>query len=143
MLKIKLRPSWLLAGVLTLAHGGAVAVMWCIDVRPWFAASASIILLVHLVVVLRARALLLTAGAVVALEVSSDNVLSVQTRETDWREFEVLGTTFVMPCLTILNLRPHAGGPVQRVVILPDSLHMEDFRKLRVWLRWKENAAPG
>jgi toxin CptA len=52
-----------------------------------------------------------------------------------------LGTTYVTPYLTVLNLRGHGERGARHVTLLPDSLHAEDFRKLRVWLRWKEDRA--
>jgi toxin CptA len=139
VLKISLRPSWLLAGILVIAHGAAIAVFFLIDVPPWLKAAACAILFGHLVPVVAQRALLLTPGAVVAIEIGSDNRLSVQTRSSAWAEFDVLGTTYVMPYLTVLNLRQNGGRAVKRITLLPDSLHAEDFRKLRAWLRWKED----
>ena len=78
--------------------------------------------------------------AVVAIEISSDDVLSIQTRRGGWIECEVLGNTYVMPFLSILNLKQIDGGAIRRCAILPDGIDAEDFRKLRVWLRWKRTA---
>ena len=43
-----------------------------------------------------------------------------------------------------MSLAPFApfSHALKRIVILPDSLDAEDFRKLRVWLRWKEETQP-
>ncbi len=59
----------------------------------------------------------------------------------EWGECEVLGSTYVMPFLTILNLRDGDSGALRRVTLLPDSLEADDFRQLRVWLRWKKDSA--
>ena len=75
----------------------------------------------------------------VAIEITSDNQLSIQTRTGEWRECDVLGNTYAMPYLTVLNLRQSGSRAIKRIVILRDSLHADDFRKLRVWLRWKED----
>ena len=141
MLKLSLQPSWLLAAILAFAHGAACAAVWSIDLPLWCKTLACAVLLVNFVIVAATRALLLTPSAVVALEISSDNVLSLQTHSSAWAEFEVLSSTFVMPWLTILNLRRHGDSAVKRVALLADSLDADDFRKLRVWLRWKENVA--
>jgi len=109
-----------------------------VSVPLWAKIAATVALLVHLPVVLRQHALLLAPGAAVAIETGSDNKISVQTRSSEWREYDVLGNTYVMPYLTVLNLRQNESGAIKRVALLPDSLHAEDFRKLRVWLRWKE-----
>ena len=82
-----------------------------------------------------------TPDSALALEVSSDHQFSMQTRASGWSEYDVLGTTYVTPYLTVLNLRGHGERGARHVTLLPDSLHAEDFRKLRVWLRWKEDRA--
>ena len=140
MLRINLRPSWLLAGILTLAHGAAIALVILVSVPLWAKIVAAVVLLVHLTIVLRQYALQLAAGAAVAIEISSDNHFSIQTRSSEWHEYEVLGSTYVMPYLTVLNLRQSDSRAITRIALLPDSLHAEDFRRLRVWLRWKEGS---
>lgn len=143
MLKISLRPSRLLAGILTLAHGAAIAIVMSVNLPLWAKIIAATILLVHLLVVARRQALLLAADSAVAVEVSSDNRISVQARSGAWNEYEVLGSTYAMPYLTVLNLRQHDGRARKRITLLADSLHADDFRKLRVWLHWKgEDGAP-
>ena len=139
MLKAGLRPSRFLAVVLALAHGAAIAVVMMVDLPPWAKFIAVAILLVHLLVVVGHQALLLGADAAMAIEISSDNKVSVQTRADGWSEYEVLGSTYAMPWLTVLNLQQSDSGLVRRVTILPDSLHADEFRRLRVWLRWKDD----
>ena len=77
--------------------------------------------------------------AVIGLEITSDDKFSIQTQRGGWIECEVLGSTYVISFLTILNLKRTDSGRITRAVILPDSLDAEDFRKLRVWLRWKRD----
>lgn len=135
---INLRGSWLLAVILALAHGAAIAIVLLVSIPLWVQLFAAAILAVHLVVVVRRQALLLTPHSAVAIQISSDNKLSVQTRHGEWSEYAVLGNTYVAPYLTVLNLRHIDSRASRRVTILPDSLDAEDFRKLRVWLRWNE-----
>lgn len=124
------------------AHGAAIATVFLVSIPLWFKIAATAALLVHLPVVVARRALLLAPDAVMAIEISTDNKVSAQMRSSGWEEYEVLGNTFVMPYLTILNLQQAGGRAIKRVALLPDSLHAEDFRKLRVWLRWKEDDQP-
>ena len=112
-----------------------------VDIPFWVKAVAAAGLAVYWLVFVRRLPLLLTAGSVVAIEIGSDNKLSVQTNRGEWDECEVLGSTYVTPYLTVMNLRQSDGRATRRIVILPDSISAEDFRKLRVWLRWKENVA--
>jgi toxin CptA len=113
-----------------------------VSIPIWAKVVAAVALLAHLPIVLRQHALLSAPGATVAIEIGSDNIVSIQTRSAEWREYGVLGSCYVMPYLTVLNLRHSEGRATKRVALLPDSLHAEDFRKLRVWLRWKEDSEP-
>jgi toxin CptA len=141
VLKISLRSSWLLVTILTLAHIAALAVMLFVNIPLWVPLIAAAALAVHLLVVIRRQALLLTPDAAAAIEIRSDNTLAVQVRGGAWNEYAVLGNTYVSPYLTVLNLQQTDGHAVRRITLLPDSLDAEDFRKLRVWLRWKEARA--
>lgn len=106
---------------------------------PWLEAIAIAALVASLVFNVRQSALLRTADAVIGLEIASDDKFSIQTQRGGWIECEVLGSTYVISFLTILNLKRTDSGRITRAVILPDSLDAEDFRKLRVWLRWKRD----
>jgi toxin CptA len=48
----------------------------------------------------------------------------------------ILGTTYVSPLVTVLNLRVAGRMLPQHVIIVPDNVEREDFRRIRVWLRW-------
>jgi toxin CptA len=52
-------------------------------------------------------------------------------------EASLLGTSFVSPYLAVLNLKPGNSRLARHIVLLPDSLEKEEFRQLRVLLRWK------
>ena len=63
--------------------------------------------------------------------------------DAPWVACRVEGASHVTPLYCSLILRPQIDGRAQggqsgkrrRVLILPDSLSGEDFRRLRVWLR--------
>jgi toxin CptA len=135
---ISLRASWLLVVILALAHGVAIAIMLFVSIPSWVKLIAAAGLTNHLLVVVRRQALLLTPDSAVAIVIGSDNKLSIQARHGEWREYTVLGDTYVASYLTVMNLEQIDSHAVKRVAILPDSVDAEDFRKLRVWLRWNE-----
>lgn len=121
-----------------IAHGAAIAAVIVVGIPPEAKGVVGVALFIHLVLVARYHALLLASDAAISLEVGSGSILGVQNRLGAWAEYDVLGSTYVMPYLAVLNLRQSDSRAVRRVVILPDSMHPEDFRKLRVWLRWKK-----
>ena len=142
-MKITLRPSRILTAILVLAHGAAIAMVALAGMPFWLELIAIAALVASLVFDVRQTALLRAPDAVITLEIASDDKLSIQTRRSEWIECEVLGSTYVTSFLTILNLKGPDSGRNTRAVILPDSLDAEDFRKLRVWLRWKREPQPG
>jgi toxin CptA len=104
---------------------------------------------------LRRYALLRSPDSVMNIELSEDMICTLETRRGDRTIYTLLGSSFVAPYLTLLELKPlkrqesikppsHSGRPKRwrgffgcSIVILPDALDAEQFRKLRVLLRWK------
>lgn len=84
------------------------------------------------------KALLKSPAAVVSIEIASDGILSIRTRRGEWVEYDVCCDTCVLWFLTVLNLKRAVNGRRLSVAILPDAIDAEQFRKLRVWLRWKD-----
>lgn len=142
-MEITLRPSRILTAILVLAHGAAIAMVVLAGMPLWLESIAIAALAASLVFDVRQTALLRAPDAVIALEITPDDKFSIQTRRGGWIECEVLGSTYVISFLTILNLKGIESGRNKRAVILTDSLDAEDFRKLRVWLRWKREPQPG
>ena len=131
-----------MTAILVLAHGAAIAMVVLAGMPPWLELIAIAALVASLVFDVRQTALLRAPDAVIALEITPDDKFSIRTRRGGWIECEVLGSTYVISFLTILNLKGIDSGRNKRAVILPDSLDAEDFRKLRVWLRWKRGPQP-
>lgn len=75
--------------------------------------------------------------SLVGLQLGPDCTCLIGNRRGEWREADVLASSFVAPYLTLLNLRPRGSRFPQHVVVLPDAVAAEDFRQLRVLLRWK------
>jgi len=136
MLKLAIRPSRQLALLLGLAHAAAAGA--CLVV------AMPVFLKIVLVLVVGAScgralygpALLRSPRAIVALEISEGGALLFQTRRGDWEKGTLLDSSFVAPYLTVLNLKSEGGRFARHVVILPDSVAADEFRRLRVWLRW-------
>ena len=130
----------MLAAILAVVHAGALSLVALLEITWAVKVAICLLLVIQCIVALR-RALLRGSAAVVALEISADDVLSIETRSAGWSEQSVLASTFVAPLLTVMNLCNPATGARCSVVLLPDSLPADDFRRLRVWLRWKAGHA--
>lgn len=137
MLRVELKPSRQLATLLIVAHVAAIVLVWLIPVPAWLAISATLGLCCALAYYVYAVALLRAARAVVALELADDGEAAARRRDGDWTPVAVAGSTFAMPWLTVVNLDRPDGRRFGTVVILSDTLAPADFRRLRVWLRFR------
>ena len=63
-----------------------------------------------------------------------------RARGGEWQPCEILDSTYVTAFLTVVNLRVAQGRRIRSVVILPDCMAADDYRRLRVWLRWRPQA---
>jgi toxin CptA len=136
-LRLRLAPSRRLAWLLGLSHAGAMLLSWVTPLKWWLSLALSLAALGSLRHGLRYHALRSAPGALVGLELRPDGSAAVQDRRGRWREARLLGSSFVSPGLTIINLTV-AGARLRRsLVVAPDSLSTNEFRRLRVWLRWR------
>jgi toxin CptA len=134
--EIPLRPSrsaaWVVALaslatlVLIAAAPGALALR--ILAATWIACAA--------LEALRSRALLRGRRAARAVSLARGGEIAVQDALGCWRTGSLREGSFVAPWLTVIRWRP-AGARFDRAVpILPDMLSPDEFRRLRVMLRW-------
>jgi toxin CptA len=137
LLKISLAPSARLVQVLCAAHLSAACLIIISGVPIALSAAATAALGVSLGFYLRRMALLRSPQSVVAMEIGDDGKIAFQTRDGRWRAASLRQSCFVSPWLTIVNLNPENARWSRNVVIMPDSLREDEFRQLRVWLRWK------
>lgn len=70
------------------------------------------------------------------ISVSRSGAMAVEIAGA-WREGVARDGSFVAPFLTIVRWRPEGARFDRALVILPDMLAREDFRALRVLLRWR------
>ena len=134
---IKLSPSLWLAGTLTAMHGMALTLIWLLPFDLWLKITAVLLLLASLIYHVRRDAMRTSRNAILALQFSPECRCSAQIGSGDWFDAQLLPTSFVSPYLTILNLRFDHARLVKHVVILPDAIDAEQFRRLRVLLRWR------
>ncbi len=85
---------------------------------------------------IHSRALLRGRRAVRALRLNREGGIELQDALGRWREGIVEQGSFVAPWLTIVRWRGAGGRFARTLPILPDMLPEEDFRRVRVTLRW-------
>jgi toxin CptA len=129
-IEINLKPSRALIAALSAMHLLAIAAVW---VLSWpIATSFTVLVLVSFTWCWRRK-------WAVTLKINVKGELLLQ-QDGDWLEVKVLASSLVLPYLTVLNLKlPGRRWPLN-IVLLPDSLDAQDYRKLRVWLRWGQDS---
>lgn len=118
-------------------HGFAVLMIWLVPAPLWLAVLLTLLFMGSAGYYLRRDSLRMQQDSVVAFRLHDDCRCEFQTRAGDWHEADLLGTSFVAPYLAVLNLQPAGRRLARHLVILPDGVDAEDFRRLRVWLKWR------
>ena len=137
LLAVRLLPSRRLTLMLGFAHTAAIALLWPLAMPVTAKLAVAMVLVASLIFTLRQNALLLAPGSVVAFDLSDEMACTLETRRGQKIACALLGSSFVAPYLTVLNLKPEGKFLTRSVVILADSMDAEEFRQLRVLLRWK------
>ncbi len=133
---MELRPSRQLAWILGGAHLGALLVVALLPLAFWLQACAAAALLLSATRAIRHHAWHRGRGAVTALHCIDRERLRVRMHDGTWHAGRVLGSSTVGTSLTLLNIALDGRRLPVHVVLPGDSLAAEDFRRLRVWLRW-------
>lgn len=135
-LQATLLPSRLLAALLTAMHLLAVLPVVLVPLDAVLRLMLALALVCSLLYYGYRHGLPQSGAAVDGLHLAADGTFSVHLRQGDWQPVEVRGSSFVQPWLTVLHLDLAGRRRCLALVVLPDMLPREDFRRLRVWLRW-------
>ncbi len=100
----------------------------------WVLAVSSALLL-NLWHCLRYHAWLLRPQSCTGLTLDSAGATLVQ-RDGKQGPGEISPDSLVTPWLVVVNLAIWEQRRTRSIVILPDSMHNDAFRQLRVWLKW-------
>jgi toxin CptA len=130
-LSIPIRPSRRLLLMQSMAHVIAAAAVLAATLPSWLAA---VLLLLVGASLARMRRLLPADG----LLLSGDGQCAIVGADGTASEVIVHPHTLVLSFLVVLLFRRE--GRLQSLTLLADSLSAEDFRQLRLWLRWRSTA---
>lgn len=134
---ISISPSVRLAIALCVAHLVAAGLLWIVPIPALGKGVFTLAIAVSLVYFLARDAALHAANAIVALELKNGGGISFHTRDGGWVDCELSGSSYISPRLTIVNLRPRGKGRARHVILVPGNVDPRDFRRLRMWMRWK------
>ncbi len=128
-------PSRRLAGLLSAAHGAALAVLPALALPAWAALLMAAVLVFSLLYFLRGHAWLRSPSSCIGLTQDGDGGILLLTRDGSRIPCCILPDSVVTPALTVLNIRVEGARGTRGIVILSDSMDAGAFRRLRVWLR--------
>lgn len=133
-LLVTLKPSRSLTAILIVAHGASGFALLMLPLPIWLKSAGVVFILIAAWHYVRHYALLNTRTAVRALRLMSDAKLEIL--RTDWQSTRPSAEQFVHPYLTIIRCCVDNRRWPIAIVILPDMLDAENFRALRVRLKW-------
>jgi hypothetical protein len=129
---ISITPSRRLLLIQSLAHITAAMAVLAATVPSWLTAAL-------LMVIGASLARLRRALPVAGLVLNGDGRLEIVGADGTASEVAVHPHTFVVSFLVVLLYRQERR--LRALTLLADSLAVEDFRQLRLWLRWRSSAA--
>ncbi|HQU16542.1 MAG: hypothetical protein B7Z66_06640 [Chromatiales bacterium 21-64-14] len=143
-LQLDPRPSRRLAHTGLILHGGALAVLAALALPWWAVLAVSGAVIGNFVLFFRTHVLRVSAHAVVKLVWDEAGGWTVVTPRGPV-DASLAADSVVYPRLVILRFATGAGGWLARrrlsVILLPDSLDAETFRRLRARLEMEGNGS--
>jgi hypothetical protein len=133
---IILGPSRSAAGCIALASLATVALVAATPGAPGLRILAATWIACAALEALHSRAFLRGRRAARALSLARGGGIAVQDALGQWRTGSLREGCFVAPWLTVVRWRPDGARLDRTLPILPDMLSREDFRRVRVMLRW-------
>jgi len=134
-IRVELRPSRGFAALLAAVHAAALLVIVLMPLPAAVVAVAALPVAASALWSIRRQALRRGRNAVTALEFADRETLQLRDGDGLWHGGRLSGSSTVGAALTVLNIGLD-GGTTRHVVITADGIDRDDFRRLRVWLRW-------
>ncbi len=143
-IRLDFKPSKILTLIIGVICIGAIAILiplvlnWQIKLLLGFAIlSASLYAICQ-------HGLLILPWSCVALNVNSDNILTLMLANGRQLPATLCRDSVVNPYLTVMHCKVQDAPILLRwfsrhLVLLPDMLDADGYRQLRVWLRWGQS----
>jgi len=136
ILGVPLRASCSFAAVLAAMHAAAA---WVALSAPWPPAcglASALILLLHAAWGIRRHALLRASASITGLRLHGEDECELQPLAGERIRGRIDGSSFVLPWMIVLRVAVRGRYRLHSVVLLPDAMRADDFRRLRARLRW-------
>lgn len=135
-LNLHLERSGRLAGLLVFMHVAAAMSVAAAPVPLGLRAACVSFLLMHAVACVRRHALLLTRESITSVRLIDEARCELGFRRGAVVTGSVDRSSVVLPWLVVLRVRVPNRHRRHGVVLMPDALGRDEFRRLRTRLRW-------
>ena len=137
MLRLTFSPSYYLAVLLAILHGLAIFSIILIDAL--IVIKVLLILLIFGSLIYYGRqALLLSKSSVVAAIIKDPDLIEIVTRAGKIANGNLVEGSYISVYFSSICYKREGTRLTKVIPVLPDTLSQEEFRELRVWLRWKK-----
>jgi len=130
-LSVSIKPSHRLLLIQSAAHVTAAGAVLSAALPPWMAA-------IFLILIGASLAYQRRRSVAMGLVLGGDGRIQIVGADGTATEIVVHPHTLVLSFLVVLLFRQE--GRLRSLTLLADSLEHEDFRQLRLWLRWRATA---
>jgi len=132
-LTVKLQPSRSLSLLLIAMHFGAFLAIVVIALPVWTKLALTLFIATSF---WSGRNCLGGGNQIVCLTLRDDGALEHVRFNDEYGEASVHLQSTVTPLLTVILLK-QKSNILETLALLPDSLSPDDYRRLRLWLRWQ------
>lgn len=140
---IALGPSRLLAGGLIGVHAASLVPLWRMDLPAPAVAVLAIAIIVHGAWSVWRAGRLRSAHSITGIELHPGGGCALIARNGGRFDGVVSDSTVILGSLVVLAVKAVAGHATRRAVVVRDMLAVDDFRRLRVALKWGDAQTPG
>ena len=142
ILPVSLGPSRVAGAAIGLAALATVVVVLLLPLQAWLRGAAGVVVLAWAWVAFERIAVRRTPDAIVALRLAPDMRIVVTRGDGRLIAGQVRASTCVTAALTSIVWRPDRAYWSRSILVLPDMLPPDDFRRLRVMLRHARSGSP-
>lgn len=135
MLMIEIQKSRLMGVIVSLTHLSALAVIILIDIAGWMKLLLLVIVIASFANVVRRVVIRRAHNAITAIEVDSENNMSLIDGIGNSNRVSRLRSVFVNSIVTFASMAVEGKRLPQNLVIPFDAVDKEKFRRLRVALK--------
>lgn len=140
ILYVSLGPSRLAGACIGIATLATLTIVLLLPLAPWQHAASCAVVLAWSWLAFERIAARRTPDAVIEVRVAHDLLIVVMRRDGRLVAGRVKPSTCVSAALTSIVWRRNGAYLSRTILVLPDMLPPEDFRKLRVMLRYARSA---